>query len=265
MLRKPKILLTNDDGILAPGLKSLWTALSDYADVTIVAPVDDVSGSGAGITLKTPLRVDPVSWESGAAAWKVNGKPADCVKLGVSAILKETPDLIVSGINRGSNAGRTVFYSGTVGGVIEGALRQISGIAFSCEEMVDTNYKRVESYVRAISRYLIESSFSKGTIFNVNFPKCNKKIEGIKLARQGLGFWLSKPDERIHPTEKTPYFWLGGEWEDHEEADDSDVALLQNGFVTIVPMRIDQLTHHSILDQNRVDFENELRNYHLQE
>ena len=130
MTRKPKILITNDDGIFAPGLRSLWQALVDYADVSIVAPTDDTSGAGAGITIKTPLRVDVVPWENGTRAWKVNGKPADCVKLALGTILTEKPDLIVSGINRGSNSGRTVFCSGTVGGVIEGALRKIPGIAF---------------------------------------------------------------------------------------------------------------------------------------
>src|SRR5690349_17060490 len=101
MARKPRILITNDDGIFAPGIRSLWQALVHYADLSIIAPVDDTSGSGAGITLKTPLRIDEVSWDQGTPAWKINGKPADCVKLGIGALLKEKPDLIVSGINRG--------------------------------------------------------------------------------------------------------------------------------------------------------------------
>jgi 5'-nucleotidase len=258
-MSKPKILITNDDGIFAPGLKSLWHALVNFADVTIIAPNDDSSGAGTGITLKTPLRIDNVPWEQGTQAWKVNGKPADCVKLGLGSLLKEKPDLIVSGINMGSNSGRTVFYSGTVGGVIEGALRKIPGIAFSCEDFFEKpDFPAVEKYVLAIVQHALEHPIPSGTIYNVNFPDFSRKMLGVKFTKQGLGYWIDTPDQRIHPTEGTPYFWLGGKWEHHEEPEDSDVLLLQKGYITVVPIRVDELTHHGLIDSHKQLFEEKL-------
>jgi 5'-nucleotidase len=257
---KPKILLTNDDGIFAPGLRSLWESLVDFADITIIAPVDDTSGAGVGVTLKTPLRIDAVTWERGTRAWKVNGKPADCVKLGLSAIMEDRPDLIVSGINRGSNSGRTVFYSGTVGSVIEGALRKIPGIAFSCEDFEDPNYAAVQKHVLAIVKHTIEHPLPTGTLLNVNFPNLSNPVYGIKLARQGLGYWIDNPDQRTHPTEGTPYYWLGGKWEHHDEPLDSDVALLKRGYITAVPIHVEELTHQTMMRDHKELFEEKLNN-----
>lgn len=258
MQRKPKILLTNDDGIAAPGLKSLWQALVDFADLSIVAPADDMSGSGAGITLQNPLRIEAVKWERGTPAWKASGKPADCVKLGVGALLNEKPDLVVSGINRGSNLGRTLFYSGTVGGVIEGAMRQIPGIAFSCEEFRNPDYKSAEKHVLALVKHVLEHPLPFGTVLNVNFPEASKPCKGFKFARQGFGFWGNHPDERIHPTEGTPYFWLGGDWEHHDEHEQSDVVLLQQGYITVVPIRVDELTHYDWIASHQATFESRM-------
>jgi 5'-nucleotidase len=258
MSKKPKILLTNDDGIFAPGLRSLWEALHPLADITIIAPADDTSGAGVGITIKTPLRIDAVPWENGTSAWKVNGKPADCVKLGVGAILEESPDLIISGINRGTNSGRTVFYSGTVGGVIEGALRRIPGIAFSCDDITGPDYKAAQKHIVSIVKHTFEHPLPTGTILNVNFPDLTKPVYGIKLARQGLGYWIDNPDERIHPTEGTPYFWLGGKWEHHDEPQDSDVALLQKGYITAVPIHVEELTHQNMMRDHKELFEEKL-------
>jgi 5'-nucleotidase len=256
MSRKPRILITNDDGIFAPGLKSLWRALVDYADLNIVAPAEDTSGSGVGVTLQTPLRIDVVPWEMGTKAWKINGKPADCVKLGVGTLLTEKPDLIVSGINRGSNSGRTIFSSGTVGGAIEGALKKIPGIAFSCEDFDAPDFVSVEKHALSIVQHAIEHPIPTGTIYNVNFP--SKPFQGYKFARQGQGYWIDDPNERVHPTHGTPYFWLGGKWEHHEESDESDVALLKQGFITVVPIRVDELTHHGLFDSHKALFEEKL-------
>ncbi len=255
MTKRPKILLTNDDGIHAPGLRSLWQALVDYADLTIVAPMDDMSGSGAGITLKSPLRLEPVSWDRQTPAWKTSGKPADCVKLGLGALLTEKPDLVLSGINRGSNLGRTLFYSGTVGGVIEGALKQIPGIAFSCEDFHNPDYQAAEKYVLSLVQHTLEHPLPFGTVLNVNFPDASKPHRGFKFARQGFGFWGNHPDERTHPTEGTPYFWLGGDWQHHDENENSDVALLQQGYITVVPIRVDELTHHDWIASHQEVFE----------
>ncbi len=253
-MAKPKILITNDDGILSPGLRTLWKALKSHADISIMAPAYDQSGVGMGVTIRTPLTIDPVEWEGETLAWKVNGTPADCVKLALGVVLKELPDLIVSGINRGSNAGRTVLYSGTVGGVIEGSLRRIPGIAFSYDSFEKPDYTKIASHILPIVQHTLKHPLPKGTILNVNFPEVDQ-IKGIKMARQGQSYWMDNPDARVHP-EGIPYFWLGGKWADHEEFADSDVALLKDGYATVVPIHIDELTDHALLASRKEHFEN---------
>jgi 5'-nucleotidase len=253
---RPKILITNDDGIYATGIRLLTDAIAEHADVMVVAPADDASCSGVGITVKTPLRMEPVSWTSSAKAWKVSGKPADCVKLGLNALLPEKPDLILSGINHGSNSGRTVFYSGTVGGVIEGALRQVPGIAFSYEIDSEHDFKIIHRFLYPIVSYVLKHPLPAGTILNVNFPRSTQPIQGIKYARQGLGFWSDAPNKRAHPSDGTHYYWLGEKWEHHEELEDSDVSLLKKGYITAVPLRVQELTHHDHVNTHRPVFEN---------
>lgn len=250
---KPKILITNDDGIYAAGIQTLWEAVADFADIMIVAPSENVSGAGVSITLNNPLRMEELQWGYGAKAWKVSGRPADCVKLGLNAFLPEIPDLILSGINRGSNTGRTVFYSGTVGGVIEGALRRVPGIAFSYENYENPDFSLLKKYILPIVEHTLKHPLPPGTILNVNFP--GKPIQGIRLAKQGLGFMNDDPDKRMHPTEGTPYYWLGEKWEHHEEHEDSDVVLLAQGYITAVPIRVQELTHHTHIDSHRSIFE----------
>src|SRR3989338_2220579 len=132
---RPFLLITNDDGISAPGIKHLWQAVHEFADVAIVAPHVEKSGCGLSITWAKPLRIQPFVWDGDTPAWSVNGTPADCVKMACSVILEKRPQMVLSGVNRGSNAGRTVLYSGTIGGVIEGAYKNIPGIAFSFSDM----------------------------------------------------------------------------------------------------------------------------------
>lgn len=240
MKKKPKILVTNDDGIMAPGLKYLWEALVDVAELHIVAPMIEQSGVGAAITIRDPIQILPVSWDKQTPAWKVTGTPADCVRLGMSVILDSPPDLIVSGINRGSNSGRNVLYSGTVGGVIEGVLRNIPGIAFSCVDFMNPDYKKTVHLIAPLVMHMIEHPLPKGTLLNVNFPE-TEEILGMKMARQGKGFWIENPDKRVHP-EGHPYYWLGGKWHEHDELEDSDVHLLKTGYAAAVPIHVSELT-----------------------
>jgi 5'-nucleotidase len=254
MNKKPRILITNDDGVDAPGIWHLWNALHDVADISIVAPANEKSGSGLAITTLKPLHIFEVKWEKNTPAWKITGTPADCVRLALSVILANPPDLIVSGINRGSNSGKNVLYSGTVGGAIEAVFRNVPGIAFSCTDYANPNYKIAEEYVLPIVKHVLEHPLSQGTLLNVNFPESDK-IRGVKLARQGQGFWIESPHERIHPAEGRPYYWLGGTWHHLEEEDDSDVALLKNGYVTAVPIYVKELTDHKHLKERKETFE----------
>jgi 5'-nucleotidase len=242
-MKKIKVLLTNDDGIHAPGLKALWEALKDAFDVSIIAPSTEKSAVGLGITIRDPIHIERLEWPEGARAWKVSGTPADCVRMGLSVILDAKPDLIISGINRGSNAGKNVLYSGTVGGTIEGALRGIPGVAFSCESFEKPDYTAVQPFVVPLIQHLLEHPLPQGTLLNVNFPDV-AKILGVKFARQGQGFWIEDPDHRVHP-EGHSYYWLGGKWHEMDEDAESDVSILGEHYGAAVPIHVSQLTHEA--------------------
>lgn len=255
MTNRPKILVVNDDGIDAPGLYHLWKGLKDYADLTIVAPHTERSGAGLSHTLTKPLHIRPVRWEEDASAWSVSGTPADCVKIALHEILKEKPDLIVSGINRGSNAGRTVLHSGTVGAVIEGTIRNVPGIAFSCFDFHESFYEQAEKYIYPVVKHFLEQPLPSGTLINVNFPKrIHQKLKGFKMARQGKSHWIDNPDRRKHP-EGSTYFWLGGKWNECDEHEESDVALLEQGYMTAVPIHVNEMTDLDLLGKHKNTFE----------
>lgn len=253
MQKKPYILITNDDGIEAPGLFALYQAVCNFAEVVVIAPASEQSGVGAAISLRNPLQIQPVLWPNNPAAWKVTGTPADCVRLGLHTILDRTPDLILSGINRGSNAGRTILYSGTVGAVIEGTMKNVPGIAFSSVNYKNPNYEQFKEFVQPIALQCLTQPLPKGTLLNVNFPNA-EKIQGIKLAHQGMGYWMEDPEQRLHP-EGHEYYWLGGKWSTHEEEEGSDVYLLEKGYVTAVPIHVNQLTDKALLAERKQPFE----------
>lgn len=251
---RPKILITNDDGIQAKGLWHLWHALADKADVTIVAPSVQRSGASLALTLHKPLTIHPAPWTNSIPAWKINGTPADCVRFGLRVLMEQKPDIILSGINHGSNAGRNVLYSGTIGGVVEGMLRGIPGIAFSSTDFENPRFELAEPYIWPIVQHILEHPLSLGTILNINFPSNFEKFKGMKLARQGKGLWVEDPDRRIHP-DGQPYFWQGGKWAHHEEPEESDVALLEEGYITAVPIHVEELTDHSFIKERKDHFE----------
>lgn len=255
MSTKPKVLLTNDDGIHALGLKHLWNSLKGSCDLYIAAPASEQSGVGLAVTLREPLHIESVSWEDQTPAWKTSGTPADCVRLATKVISETAPDIVVSGINRGSNAGRNLLYSGTVGGAIEACMRGVPSIAFSCCDFDNPNYQDFEIYVSTLVQYLLKHPLPKGSFLNVSFPICSKEqIKGCRLARQGLGYYKEDFAKRIHP-EGRPYYWMGGTWEHHEEHSESDVYLLAQGYITAVPISIYELTNHSVLEERKDRFE----------
>ena len=242
MSSRPFLLITNDDGIHAPGIKHLWQAVHEYADVAIVAPHVEKSGCGLSITWAKPLRLQPFAWDLDTPAWSLNGTPADCVKMALSVVLERRPHMIISGVNRGSNAGRTVLYSGTVGGVIEGSLKNIPGIAFSFSDLETPPIHSTKQYIFPLIRHFLEHPLPHGTFLNVTFPcDCKSGVKGFRMAKQGRGYWVESPDKRIHP-EGLPYYWLGGKWSPFEEDAESDVALLEQGYITGVPIHVGELT-----------------------
>lgn len=254
---RPKILITNDDGIHAPGIKVLWKALrtANFADLYLVAPSTERSGTGVSITWDRPILVQRVDGFEGDQAWAIDGSPADCVKMGERVVLKCKPDWIVSGINAGSNAGRNVLHSGTIGAVIEGALRGIPGIAFSCESIANPNYHVAEKYIAQITQYILAHPLPEGTILNVNFPQnIDDHVKGFRLTRQGKGRFAENPYLHIE-TAHGPSYWLGGKPDDLDEELDCDVHLLRQGYMTAVPLYVHELTDHPLLQQRRKEFE----------
>ncbi|MFQ5729610.1 MAG: 5'/3'-nucleotidase SurE [Waddliaceae bacterium] len=256
MTKRPYILITNDDGVHAPGIKHLWHALKEFADMAIIAPTSEQSATSLSITLRSPLHIEKTEWQNGVSVWNVNGTPTDCVKLGLNVILNKKPDLIVSGINRGNNGGRNVLYSGTVAAAIEGVLQGIPSVALSCHDYWDPEYHVTESHISKIVHHVLDHPLPTGTLLNVNFPpKESDGIKGYKLTRQGREFWMENPSERSHPTEKNTYYWLGARIAQFEEEEDCDVTWLRKGYVAAVPIHIDQLTDHHHLQVRKDSFE----------
>jgi len=235
------LLLTNDDGIQAPGLYNLWRALKDHFDLTIVAPAHEQSGAGLSITTRRPLHIKEIVWEGCTKAYQVDGTPADCIKLAINVICKTHPDMIASGINQGANSGRNILYSGTVAGVIEGTMRGLPGVAFSCDNYEAPNYERAASYVQPLVSYLLANPLRSGSFLNVTFPDHNGPVQGIKMAKQGRSYWVEDPEERLHPGGHL-YYWLGGQHIRHDEHEESDTELIKEGYVTAVPIQAQELT-----------------------
>lgn len=256
MIKRPHILITNDDGIEAPGLRYLWEALSPFAKVTVIAPASEQSAVGLSITTRVPLKITQLTWPKDVKVWSISGTPADCIKLGLHAIVDETPDLIASGINRGTNAGRNILYSGTVGAAIEGVMHNIPSIAFSCSDYDAPEYFTASLYIPRIVNYVLEHHLATDTLLNVNFPlKTAGKIQGFKLTRQGKEMWVENPDKRSHPFEGHEYYWLGAKLLECQEEEESDVAWLRKGYITAVPVHIGELTDHRHLETYKQHFE----------
>lgn len=252
-----KILICNDDGIHAPGLRVLWEALFEAAlgELVIIAPAVEKSGTGAAITWDRPLLIQEVNWHGKTPAWSIDGTPADCVKLGLNVILKEMPDLIISGINAGSNAGRNVLHSGTIGAAIESILHGIPSIAISCEDGDTPNYHVAKKYIKPLVEFVLKNPLTPGTLLNVNVPHAaHDFVKGCRLTRQGKGRWVANPKLHVE-TKNGPTYFLGGKPEEVEEIEDCDIALLRQGYLTAVPIHIHELTDRVELNAKREKFE----------
>jgi 5'-nucleotidase len=261
MEKRPNILITNDDGIHAPGIRVLYNSLKHIANVTVVAPSQEQSAKGMSITIRDPLHIEKISWDPGAAIYSASGTPADCVKLAFSVILKSKPDFVISGINRGTNSGRNLLYSGTVAGAIEGVLQGVPSIAFSCHDFVGPDYEAAAVYVPKVIQHAMEHPLPSGTLLNVNFPsKDHEGIKGIKLTRQGKEMWAEDPMERPHPVGEFNYYWLGAKILRFEEVEDCDVSWIKKGYAAAVPVHVGELTDHVHLNARREQFDQHFMN-----
>ena len=246
-----RILLTNDDGVYAPGLRAMRTELQKLGDVTVVAPVGEQSAVGHSITLLTPLITQEVLDENQAPmGWAVEGRPADCVKLALLELLKEPPDLIVSGLNAGSNAGINVLYSGTVAAAIEGSFFQCTSIAVSLQytKPKPLDFPQAAERARNVIAQIVRHPLSRGGLFNVNIPSLDKDpIRGIRVVRQNVAPYQEKFDRRVDPRGRV-YFWSGPDFGCPEPTPDTDETALRERYITVTPLHFN-LTHAVMLEK----------------
>lgn len=242
-----KILVCNDDGISSEGLYELAKSVNELGDVYVVAPEREQSATGHAITLHHPLRCMKIDFfDTQIPSWWVSGTPSDCIKLGIEAIIKEKPDLVVSGINKGENLGTDVLYSGTVSAAIEGAIFGIPSIAFSYASHTKYDFGVGAKIAKAICKKVIEEGLPENTVLNVNIPCCSiDKIQGYRFCELGVRKYTNNFEERKDPRGKT-YYWLAGELINDDGEENTDIHAIKNNYVSITPIHID-LTNRNYL------------------
>jgi len=252
MQEKPLILVTNDDGITAPGIRSLIKIMNKIGDVVVVAPDSPQSGMGHAITIDNVLHCNPITIDDGPQIeYTCSGTPADCVKMAINEILNRKPDLCVSGINHGSNSSINVIYSGTMSAAVEAGIEGVPAVGFSLLDFsFQADFSQATAFIEKITLNLLLNGLQDGVVLNVNIPKLKKeKIKGIKICRQANGYWKEIFDKRKSPFGKE-YYWLSGEFVNRDKGEDTDVWALENGYVSIVPVHFDLTAHHMIQKLN---------------
>lgn len=249
METKPLILITNDDGISAPGILHLSSIASKFGDVIVVAPDKPQSGMGHAITINNSLRVQKTKHHVNAIQeYACSGTPVDCVKMAVHKLLPRMPKLILSGINHGSNSSINVIYSGTMSAAVEGSLEGCSSVGFSlCDFSIDADFTGTTLYIEKIIAACLKDELPGGVCLNVNFPKLKtEEINGLKICRQAKANWVEEFEERQDPYGNS-YYWLTGKFTNFEpEAMDTDEWALKNGYVSVVPIMHDLTAHNYI-------------------
>lgn len=240
---KPLILISNDDGITSPGIKVLVEEMSKIGTVVVVAPDKAQSAMGHAITINMPLWLTHVDLFDGVESYQCSGTPVDCVKLAIDKILPRRPDLMVSGINHGSNSSINVIYSGTVSAAMEAAIDGMKAIGFSlCDYSWEADFEPVRKYILSIATTVLSNKLPYGTLLNVNIPKTTSPIKGIKVCRQAKAKWKEDFNKRVDPFGRN-YYWMTGDFVNMDEGEDTDVAALEAGYISIVPTMFD-LTDH---------------------
>ena len=246
----PIILVTNDDGITAPGIRNLVDAVRGLGQVVVVAPDKPQSGMGHAITIGVPLRLNKVEdMFEGVETWQTSGTPVDCVKLAVDKILHRKPDICLSGINHGANHSINVIYSGTMSAAMEASIESIPSIGFSLlDYRFEADFTAAKFYAHKIVGSLLKTKMDKHLLLNVNFPVVPlAEMKGIKICKQAYAKYEEDFDERLDPHGKK-YYWLTGEFVNFDKGDDTDVWALQNNYVSVVPVQFD-LTNYTLKKQ----------------
>ncbi|MDY0089652.1 MAG: 5'/3'-nucleotidase SurE [Flavobacteriaceae bacterium] len=255
-MSKPLILVTNDDGITAPGILTLIDIAKEIGEVVVVAPDSPQSGTGHAITVNNTLFLYKTSSKQDKIlSYSCSGTPVDCVKLAIHEVLKKKPDLCISGINHGSNSSINVIYSGTMSAAVEAGIEGIPAIGFSLLDYNwDADFESSKEFVSNIIQEVIKNKLPEGVILNVNIPKLKKdEIKGIKVCRQAKAFWVERFDKRQTP-QGMDYYWLTGEFVNQDLGEDTDEWALKNGYVSVVPVQFDLTAHHTIQRLNTYKF-----------
>jgi len=246
-----KVLLTNDDGIHAEGIMTLADAVSqdECVELYIVAPDHERSATGHAITMHRPLRVEEVKFfhNTSMKGWSVNGTPSDCVKLAVEYLLPERPDLVISGINRGANLGTDVLYSGTVSAAIEGIIMGIPAMAVSLTEHKKPDFRFAANFMLRMLRVICEYNLPNDTLLNINVPgRKRSEIGGVSITKLGLRHYHNTFQKRVDPRGRS-YYWLAGTLVDTSEEEDTDIAAIKRGCISVTPIQFD-LTNYQLLE-----------------
>ena len=255
-MERPLILVTNDDGINAPGIRTLISIMKDIGDIVVVAPDSPQSGMGHAITINSTLhssRITPK--DSEITEYSCSGTPADCVKLAINELMPRKPDLCVSGINHGSNSSINVIYSGTMSAAIEAGIEGVPAIGFSLlDYRWNADFEQSKSFISMITLNALNNGIPKGVVLNVNIPSVRKSdIKGVKICRQAMAYWIEEFDKRKNPLGQE-YYWLTGKFINEDLGEDTDEWALNNNFISIVPVKFDLTAHHAIKGLNQWDF-----------
>ncbi|MEP7323434.1 MAG: 5'/3'-nucleotidase SurE [Saprospiraceae bacterium] len=248
-MSRPLILLTNDDGLFAPGIRALANIASDFGEVVIVAPDSPQSGQGHAVTLERPLRINRAHTFGLTEAYECTGTPVDCVKLAKHLVLKDRKvDLCLSGINHGANSSINILYSGTMSAAMEASIEGIDSIGFSLLDFsFEADFTASEDYVRAIIKKTLEQGLHPTSLLNVNIPKLKKEeLKGIKVCRQAEGRWIEEFVEGKDPRGQK-YYWLSGKFVTEDDREGTDEWALKNGYISIVPSGHNLTKHEAIV------------------
>ena len=255
-MKRPLILVTNDDGINAPGIRTLISVVKNIGDVIVVAPDSPQSGMGHAITINSTLhssRITPKNSE--IIEYSCSGTPADCVKLAINELMPRKPDLCVSGINHGSNSSINVIYSGTMSAAIEAGIEGVPAIGFSLLDYSwNADFSHSKDFIRKITLNALNNGIPKGVVLNVNIPAVKKSdVKGVKICRQAKAYWVEEFDKRKNPLGQE-YYWLTGKFVNKDQGEDTDEWALNNNYISIVPVEFDLTAHHAIKGLNEWDF-----------
>lgn len=245
---RPLILITNDDGIYAPGIRALIETMSQLGDICVVAPDSPQSGMGHAITINDAIYCNEIQNSKATfGEYSCSGTPVDCVKIAVNEILHRKPDLCVSGINHGSNSSINVIYSGTMSAAVEAGTLGIPAIGFSLMDFsMEANFNPSKKYVKKITQEVLKNGLPKGVVLNVNIPKLGEnEIRGVKVCRQANAHWIGIFDKRTNPLGRD-YYWMTGELINMDNSNDTDEWALKEGYISVVPVQYDLTAHHAI-------------------